>query len=42
MFNRIIVATDLSPASEAVANCLGGLKTYGARHCLLMQCLSLQ
>ena len=26
----------------AVANCLGGLKTYGARHCLLMQCLTMQ
>ena len=42
MFKRIIVATDLSPASLAVANCLGGLKAYGAKHCLLMQCLSLQ
>ena len=42
MFNRIIVGTDLSPASLAVANCLGGLKTYGARHCLLMQCLTMQ
>lgn len=42
MFKRIIVGTDLSPASMAVANCLGGLKDYGARHCLLMQCLSLQ
>ncbi len=42
MFNRIIVGTDLSPASLAVANCIGGLKAYGARHCLLIQCLSLQ
>lgn len=42
MFERIIVGTDLSPASLAVVNCLGGLKAYGARHCLLLQCLSLQ
>lgn len=42
MFERIIVGTDLSPASSAVANCLGGLKAYGAGHCLLLQCLSLQ
>lgn len=40
MFERFIVATDLSPASYAVVNCLGRLKTYGAKHCLLLQCLS--
>jgi len=42
MFSRFIVATDLSPASFAVVNCLGGLKAYGAEHCLLLQCLTLQ
>lgn len=42
MFDRIIVATDLSPASEAVVDCLGGLKVSGVKHCLLLQCLSLQ
>lgn len=42
MFERLIIATDLSPASYAVVNCLGGLKAFGARHCLLLQCLSLQ
>lgn len=40
MFERFIVATDLSAASFAVVSCLDGLKTYGARHCLLLQCLS--
>ena len=40
MFERFIVATDLSPASYAVVSCLDGLKTYGSRHCLLLQCLS--
>lgn len=42
MFKNIIVATDLSPASYAVVNCLAGLKAYGAKHCLLLQCLSFQ
>lgn len=42
MFKRIIVATDLSDASYAVVNCLGGLKAYGAEECLLLQCLSMQ
>lgn len=42
MFKRFIVATDLSPASFGVVNCLGGLRTYGATHCLLLQCLNLQ
>jgi nucleotide-binding universal stress UspA family protein len=40
MFKRIIVATDLSPASYAVVSCLSGLQAYGAQHCLLLQCLS--
>lgn len=42
MFNRFIVATDLSPASFAMVHCLGNLKKYGARHCLLLQCLNTQ
>jgi nucleotide-binding universal stress UspA family protein len=40
MFNRFIVATDLSPASFSMVHCLDNLKIYGARHCLLLQCLS--
>ncbi len=42
MFERMIIATDLSPASFGIVNCLGGLKIYGAQKCLLLQCLSLQ
>jgi nucleotide-binding universal stress UspA family protein len=42
MFERFIVATDLSQATFALVNCLGGLKFYGAQHCLLLQCISLQ
>ncbi|MFO7606472.1 MAG: universal stress protein [Desulfurivibrionaceae bacterium] len=41
MFERFIVATDLSPASFSVVSCLAGFKTYGAEQCLLLQCLSL-
>lgn len=42
MFQRLIVATDLSPASFAVVNGLRGLQAYGAEQCLLLQCLSLK
>lgn len=42
MFSRAIIATDLSPASFAVVNCVGGLKTYGMTECLLLLCLNLQ
>jgi nucleotide-binding universal stress UspA family protein len=41
-FDRFIIATDLSPASFAVVNCIGGMKIHGARKCLLLQCLSIQ
>lgn len=42
MFRKIIVATDLSDASNALINCLGSLQAYGTEECLLLQCLSLQ
>lgn len=42
MFERFILATDLSAASFALADCLGGLRAFGAEQCLLLQCLNLQ
>jgi len=42
MFERFIVATDLSPASDAVVGCLSGLRALGGRHALLLQCLDMQ
>lgn len=42
MFRRVIVATDLSPSSYAVVKCLGGLRAYGVKRCLLLLCLSVQ
>ena len=42
MFRRVIVATDLSPSSYAVVKCLGGLRAYGVKRCLLLLCLSMQ
>jgi len=41
MFSRFIVATDLSNASYAIVGSLSGLKAFGARQCLLLNCLSL-
>lgn len=42
MFKKVIVATDLSPASYALIKCLGNLKPLGTEQCLLLQCLSVQ
>lgn len=42
MFERVIVATDLSPASDALVGCLAGLRAFGARQALLLQCLDMQ
>lgn len=41
MFQRFIVATDLSPASFTVVQSLKGLQAFYAKQCLLLQCLSL-
>ena len=38
MFNRMVVATDLSPASDAVVGCLGSLRGLGVNSCLLLHC----
>ncbi|WP_027389596.1 universal stress protein [Chrysiogenes arsenatis] len=40
MFKKFIVATDLSPASYAMTECLKGLQDFEATDCLLLQCLS--
>ncbi|MBF7096041.1 universal stress protein [Alkalibacter mobilis] len=42
MFKRLIVATDLSPASFALIKCLEYLKPLKTEECLLLQCLSVQ
>lgn len=42
MFERFILATDLSPAASAIVDCAAGLRSLGARHCLLLQCLDMQ
>ncbi|SHF06554.1 universal stress protein [Alkalibacter saccharofermentans] len=42
MFKKVIIATDLSPASYALIKCLGNLKPLGTEECLLLQCLSVQ
>jgi len=42
MFKRVIIATDLSQASDALINCIGGLRAYGAEECLILQCLAVK
>lgn len=42
MFDRFILATDLSDAAWALVDCAGGLRGLGGRRCLLLQCLNMQ
>lgn len=37
MFRQVVIATDLSKESTAFINCLGALKNYGTKRCLLLQ-----
>jgi len=39
MFERILVATDMSSASNVIVNYLGELKKLGTKECLLVQCI---
>lgn len=41
MFSRLLIATDLSSEAFATINCLAGLQVYGAKQCLLLECLTL-
>ena len=42
MFKKVLIATDLSPASDALIEQLEGLRAYGATECLLVQFLNMQ
>ena len=42
MFSRVLVATDLSEASQQVANCVGCLRAWGSREAVLVHCLNLR
>lgn len=42
MFSKILIATDLSAASHAVVQCATGLRSLGAKDCLLLQCLNVR
>ena len=39
MFEKTLVATDLSSASEVIVNHLGELRKVGAKECLLVKCI---
>jgi nucleotide-binding universal stress UspA family protein len=41
MFSRILVATDLSEASDCVIGSLGALRAWGAKEVVLVHCLNL-
>ena len=42
MFKKILVATDLSPASDVVLGCLGELRALGVEKVLLLHCLGIR
>ena len=42
MFSKILVATDLSKASERVICTLGSMKALGTREALLIACMNIR
>ena len=42
MFSKILIATDLSAASQAVVQCATGLRSLGAKDCVLLQCMNIR
>ena len=42
MFNKAIVATDLSPASEGVLECLKGVMSLGTRKIVLVHAMGIR
>ena len=42
MFKKILIATDLSAASQAVVQCATGLRSLGVEECLLLQCMNMR
>ncbi len=42
MFEKIVVATDLSPASDRLISCLQGLRPFGAREAILVHALGIR
>lgn len=41
MFSRLLIASDIASSAYAVIDCLGDLKAFGARECLLLGCITL-
>ena len=42
MFKKILVATDLSEASDRVIGCLHGLRSFGATEVILVHALGIK
>ena len=42
MFSRILIATDLTPASQEVVNCARGLKALGTKEVILTHCINIR
>lgn len=42
MFAKVILATDLSPASDTVIDCMGGLRSLGTREIVLLHAVFVQ
>ena len=42
MFERLLIANDLSQASYSLMHCLEGLRDFGAEECLLVQCMDVK
>lgn len=42
MFEKLLIVSDMSPRSDAIIDCVGNLKNFGAKECMLLQCMNTQ
>jgi len=42
MFEKLLIVTDMSPSLDAIIECVGNLKNFGAKECTLLQCMNTQ
>lgn len=42
MFEKLLIVSDMSPSSDAIIDCVGYFKNYGAKECMLLQCMNTQ
>lgn len=42
MFEKLLIVSDMSQSSDAIIDCVGNFRNYGAKECVLLQCMNTQ